>query len=57
MEWLRAQLEDVRGNPRLRLGLWVVLGIASFYLVLLVSDRREATRAESRQLAERIARL
>ena len=57
MEWLRAQLEDVRENPRLRMGLWVVLGIASFYLVLLVSDRREATRAESRQLAERIARL
>jgi hypothetical protein len=57
MEWLRAQLEDIRENARLRLGIWLASGIVLLYLVLVVSDLRAATREQSGQLAARLARL
>lgn len=54
---LQAQLQQIQENPRLRLGLWAVLGIIVVYLLLVIADSRAATHEESRQLADRLARL
>ena len=54
LERYRAELA---GNARLRLGLWIALGLAVFYAALLQSDRVDAAHREHAIEADRLARV
>ncbi|WP_374602800.1 hypothetical protein [Arenimonas sp.] len=46
-----------RGNPRLRLGAWLILGIVLLYGYLVLVDTRAAWRASLAQEVERVAKV
>lgn len=50
---LRAEL---KANPRLRLGLWAILGIFWLYLLLLLRDELHHAAGEHLALAKKVAR-
>lgn len=57
MNLLDKQLEEIRANVRLRLGLWAVLGILLLQSFLLISDARAAAREESARISKRISSM
>ncbi|MDM8525689.1 hypothetical protein QUF80_20145 [Desulfococcaceae bacterium HSG8] len=50
-------LNEYRNNPRLRLGIWVILAILTAYVILFLSDLEQSLREDYRQSADRLAKL
>jgi hypothetical protein len=51
-----ATLAQIRANPRLRLGLWLILLILWVYGILLLDERRDADREEYARLDLKVRR-
>lgn len=49
-------LSEIKTNPRLRFGLWLIAGIAWLYGVLLLRDEVRYAAAEHQALAKKVAR-
>jgi hypothetical protein len=54
---LAPQLDELRGNTRLRLGLWLIAGILLVYMILVSTDRLAALRDERAAALERLAQV
>lgn len=52
-----ALLSGLKANPRLRLGLWLIVGIAWLYGLLLLRDEALHATSEHQTLAKKIARI
>lgn len=50
-------LAGIRANPRLRLGLWLILGIAWFYGILLLRDQARDAATAHQSTARKMARI
>ena len=50
-------LAEIRGNPRLRLGLWLIFGIFWLYALLLLRDAGNRATNELTTLGKKVARL
>ena len=57
IESLSPLLASIKSNPRLRLGLWLVLGIAWLYAILLLRDEAGHAVSEHQALAKKVARI
>ena len=57
IESLSPLLASIKSNPRLRLGLWFVLGIAWLYAILLLRDETGHAASEHQALAKKVARI
>jgi hypothetical protein len=55
-ESLSSFLAEIKANPRLRLGLWLIIGIVWLYGVLLLRDEARHTASEHQVLARKVAR-
>jgi hypothetical protein len=53
---LQAIRSNLRNNPRLRIGLWIIAGIVWLYLLLSLRDEVDAITSEYRALAVKTAR-
>lgn len=49
-------LTEIRVNPRLRLGLWLIIGIAWIYCLLLLRDEVQRATNEHQAFAKKVAR-
>lgn len=49
-------LAEIRANPRLRLGLWLIIGIAWIYCLLLLRDEVHRANNEHQAFAKKVAR-
>lgn len=49
--------QEWRQNPRLRLGMWLMLGILLLYVSLVLSDRRKAIEQDYRRTVGRLGQL
>jgi len=56
-ESLLALLAGVKANPRLRLGLWLIVGIVWLYGLLLLRDETRHAASEHQALAKKVARI
>ncbi len=56
-ESLSSLLAGVKANPRLRLGLWLIVGIAWLYGVLLLRDEVRRAASDHQALASNVARI
>jgi hypothetical protein len=56
-ESLLTLLAGVKANPRLRLGLWLIIGIAWLYGLLLLRDEALHAASEHQTLAKKVARI
>lgn len=56
-ESLSSMLAAIKANPRLRLGLWFIVGIAWLYGLLLLRDEARHTASEHQALARKVARV
>lgn len=50
-------LAGIKANPRLRLGLWLIIGIAWLYGLLLLRDEVRHAASEHQALARKVARI
>lgn len=56
-EPINALLAGVKANPRLRLGLWLIVCIVWFYGILLLRDEARLAVSEQQALARKLARI
>lgn len=56
-ESFSALLTGIKVNPRLRRGLWLVVGIVWLYVVLLLRDEARVAQSEHQALAKKVARI
>lgn len=56
-EALSPLMAGVKDNPRLRLGLWLVVGIFWLYGLLLLRDEARLAASEQQTLAKKVARM
>lgn len=56
-ETLMPLLAGIKANPRLRLGLWLIVGIAWLYSLLLLRDEAQHAASEYQVLAKKVARI
>lgn len=56
-ESLSPLMAGVKDNPRLRLGLWLVVGIFWLYGLLLLRDEARLATSEHQTLARKVARM
>lgn len=56
-ESFSALLAGAKANPRLRLGLWLIIGIAWLYALLLLRDEARHAVSEHQTLARKVARF
>lgn len=54
---LTAFLDELKANPRLRLGLWLVAGIVWLYALLLLRDETSRVASEHHALAKKLSRV
>lgn len=54
---LNGMLIQVRSNPRLRWGLWVILGIFWFYIILVLRDVLQEKQDKYHSVAQSVSRL
>lgn len=54
---LSTLLAGIKANPRLRLGLWLIVGIAWLYGLLLLRDEAQHAASEHQALARKAARI
>jgi hypothetical protein len=57
IESISPLLASIKANPRLRLGFWLVLGIAWLYAILLLRDETGHAASEHQALAKKVARI
>lgn len=55
-ESLSPFLAEIKANPRLRLGLWLIIGIAWIYCLLLLRDEVQRAGNEHQAFAKKVAR-
>ncbi len=56
-ESLPTLLAGIKTNPRLRLGIWLIVGIAWLYGLLLLRDEVKHATSEHQALAKKVARV
>lgn len=56
-ELISPLLAGIKTNPRLRIGLWLIIGIAWLYSLLLLRDATLHAASEHQALAKKVARM